>query len=166
LKIQIDNLEFNSDYFYIQTDSIVEKISFNNRTLYSKYRKNYTPLNPTLLKQHQDNELTLALPLIENNCVNYLVIEYFQEDWRSFYALIKNLFKTLNIEEYSVYQNSEKTLLQIFILTPNTALEVAYKSVEEIKHHLKLKSKNSYKLYPNKNLPKNYNIITFPYQKI
>ena len=166
MKIQIDDLEFNSDYFYIQSKSIVEKISFNNRTFYSKYEKNSMPISPILLKQHQDNEVSLALPLVENNRVNYLVIEYLQEDWKTFSALIQHLFRTLEIKNYSIYRNPKKELLQIFIPRENISLDKAYKEVDNIKLVLEFKSKKSYKFFPNKNLPQNYNIITLPYQKI
>lgn len=166
MKTIIDDLEFNSDHFYVKQESIVEKISFNNRIFYSKYEKIHTPLNSILLRQHKNNEITLALPLIENNHVNYLVIEYSQEDWKSFYSLVKHLLKSLNIEEFISYRNEKKELLQIFIKRPITPLETAYKEVDNIKHLLELKSNRSYKILPNRNLPKNYNIITLPQEKI
>ena len=162
MKITIDNLEFNCEYFYIQRDEIVERITFNNRTFYNKYEKIYTELTPALLKQHQKNELTLALPLIEQEMVNYLVIEYYQEDWQSFYALIKQLFKMLNIHDHSAYKNPHKNLLQIFISSSNTPLNSAYEKVDKIKQTLALKSRKSYRIFPNKNSPKSYNIITYP----
>ena len=166
MKIIINDLEFNSEYFYVQSKSIVEKITFNNRTFYSKFEKFPTPISSILLKQHQENEVSLALPIIENNKVNYLVIEYLQEDWKTFYALIQHLFKTLEITNYLAYQNPKKELLQIFIPRKNISLETAYKEVEQIKLILEFKSKKSYKIFPNRNLPKNYNIITLPSQKI
>ncbi len=162
MKIQIDDLEFNSNYFYIQSDTIVEKIIFNNRTFYSKYKKIETPLKQELIEQYKKDELTLALPLIEDDMVNYLVIEYYQEDWQSFYSLIKHLFKTLNIHDYIAYRNPNKELLQIFILHTQTPLNKAYEEIEKIKQTLELKSKKSYRIFPNKNSPKTYNIITFP----
>ncbi len=162
MKIQIDNLEFNSDYFYIQSATIVEKITFNNRTFYSKYKKFNMPISAELIEQYKINKLSLALPLIENDSVNYLVIEYYQEDWQSFYSLIKHLFKTLNIHDYSAYKHPHKELLQIFIFYKNIPLNKAYEEVEKIKQTLELKSKKSYRIFPNKNSPKNYNIITFP----
>jgi len=166
LKIQIDDLEFNSDYFYIQNKSIVEKIIFNNRTFYSKYEKFSAPISSILFKQHQENELSLAVPLVYNDKVNYLVIEYLQEDWKTFSALIQHLLKTLKISDYSIYHHPKKELLQIFIHKDNIPLETAYKDVDEIKFILEFKSKKSYKIFPNRNLPKNYNIITLPSQKI
>ena len=162
MKIEIDDLIFNSEYLYIQRDTIVEKIIFNNRTFYSKYEKVDVHLKEALLEEYKKNKLTLALPLIENEMVNYLVIEYYQEDWQSFYSLIKHMFKTLNINDYIAYRNPNKEILQIFIIQTSTPLKRANEQVEEIKQILELKSKKSYRIFPNKNSPKNYNIITFP----
>jgi len=166
LKIKLLDLEFSNDHFYIQTNSIVEKITFNNRTFYSKFKKVTTEITPLLLQQHQNNELTLAVSLVENNLVNYIVIEYHQEDWSTFYSLLKYLFKSLDIVDYMTYQNLNQNLFQIFIPKSNSSLENAYKEVESIKHLLEVKSKKSYKIYPNKFLPKNQNIITLPTKKL
>ena len=167
MKVTILDLEFSANHFYIQNNSIVEKITFNNRTFYSKFEEINSSLTPTLIQQHLLNEITLAFPLIEeNDTVNYLVIEYHQEDWNQFYSLLKYLLKSLNINNYKCYFNSKKMLFQLFIPRDKISLKMAYNQVENIKHHLELKSKKSYKIYPNKFLPKNYNIITLPTKKL
>ena len=167
MKIAILDLEFSAKHVYLQNSSIVKKITFNNRTFYSKFEELKTKLTPTLLEKHLQDEITLALPLIEEqDSVNYLVIEYHQEDWNQFYSLLKYLLKSLNINNYKCYFNSKKMLLQLFIPRDHISLERAYSEVENIKHHLELKSKKSYKIYPNKFLPKNYNIITLPTKKL
>lgn len=166
MKLKIDELEFNSDYFYLQTNSIVEKTTFNNRTFYSKLKKYPMPITPILLEQHKRAEISLSIPLIENESVNYIVIEYKQKDWRVFYALIKHLLKSLHIEQFQAYRNEKKNLFQLFILKENIALNLAYKEVEEIKHLLDFKSKKIYKIYPNRNLPINFNIISLPTEKV
>ena len=167
MKIAILDLKFSTKHVYLQNSSIVEKITFNNRTFYSKFEEIKREITPHLLQQHLKNEITLALPLIEEqDRVNYLVIEYHQEDWNQFYSLLKYLLKSLQIDNYKCYFNSKKMLLQLFIPRDNISLELAYTQVENIKHHLELKSKKSYKIYPNRFLPKNYNIITLPTQKL
>jgi len=166
LKVTLLDLEFDYNYFYIYSHSIVEKITFKNRVFYSKYKKVSTPLTPLLIQQHYRDDIQLALPLIENDRVNYLVIEYYQEDWKSFHALIKYLLKNLAIKEYFSYNNKREKHLQIFIKRESIPLETAYKEIENIKYLLNIKTKKSYKLFPNSNLPKNYNIITIPQQKI
>lgn len=145
----------------------MEKITFNNRVFYSKYKKITAPITSILLNQHQNNEIQLALPLIEEkDRVNYVVIEYYQKDWSAFYALIKYLLKNLHIQRYFAFHNEKAMLLQIFIPRENIALDDAYKEVEKIKSLLSIKSKKSYKIFPNSNLPISYNIITLPHKKV
>ena len=166
MKIELLDLTFNREYFYIQKESIVEKITFNNRTFYSKFEKNTTTIDSALLEQHYANKISLAIPLIENNLIDYIVIEYQQNDWKSFYSLLQHLLKSLDILTFFSYYNIEKELFQLFIPKNKIKLDLAYEEVENIKHLLELKSKKSYKIYPNKNLPKNLNIITLPTQKL
>ena len=166
MKIQINELEFNSEYFYIQEKSIVEKVIFNNRTFYSKFKKYKMPIDSNLFKKHQNNEISLAIPLVEEDFVNYIVIEYQQKDWNIFYSLLKHLLKSLDIVNFRAYINPNKELFQLFIHRDKVAVDIVYKEVENINHLLELKSKKSYKIYPNKNLPKNFNIITLPTQKV
>ena len=167
MKIHILDLEFSNDHYYIQNSSIVEKITFNNRTFYSKFKKVTAPLTPMLLEQHKREELTVAVSLVEKEeHINYIVIEYHKEDWASFYSLLKYLLKSLEIDNFHAYRNPKKELFQLFISRDKLSLTDAYDEVEKIKHHLELKSKKSYKIYPNRNLPKNYNIITLPLEKI
>jgi len=166
LKINILDLEFSSEYFYIQRESIVEKVNFNNRTFYSKFQKFEMPILTKQLAEHLNNEIELAIPLVEENFVNYIVIEYQQEDWKIFYSLLKHLLKSLEIETFKAFINTKRKTFQLFIPREKIELDEAYKQVESIKHLLELKSKKSYKIYPNKNLPKNLNIITLPTQKV
>lgn len=165
MKIDFLGLELNKQYFYIEQDSIVKKVIFNNRTFYSKYEEYKMPISSELIEEHQNNEISLAIPLVENDLVDYLVIEYQQEDWKAFYSLVKHMLKSLNISDFKAYRNVYKELFQIFIPQNQISLEEAYKEVEGIKSILEFKSKKSYKIYPNKNLPKNFNIITLATQK-
>ena len=166
MKIELLGLEFNNEYFYIQNKSIVEKVTFNNRTFYSKFEKHKMPISPTLIEAHHNNKISLAIPLVEKDLVNYIVIEYQQDDWDVFYSLLRHLLKSINIHNFQAYRNNNKELFQLFIPREKISLEATYKEVEDIKHLLELKSKKSYKIYPNKNLPKNFNIITLPTQKV
>lgn len=166
MKIQINDLEFNSEYFYVKTNTIVEKVTFNNRTFYSKFQKYKMPISSDFFEGYQNNGITLALPLVEKDFVNYIVIEYQQDDWNLFYSLLRHLLKSLKIENFQAYTNNRKELFQLFIPRNNIELTLAYKEVQSIKNLLELKSKKSYKIYPNPNLPKNFNIITLPTKKI
>lgn len=167
MKIEIFNLHFDVDFYYLKRDSIVEKIVFNNRTLYSKYEKINTPPTKLLITQHLNQELVVALPLIsENNKINYIVIEYEKESTNRFYYLLKQILKSLYIEDFYTYESSKKNHVQIFIPFENFALEEAYEIIEKIEYTLEFKSNKRCKILPHKHFPKVYNKITLPFKKM
>jgi len=166
LKIKIFDLEFESEFYYIQRDSIVEKIKFNNRTFYSKFEKINTPATPLLIEQHLNKEFVIALPLITNNSVNYIVLEYKEDDNNHFFYLLKHLLKSLYITEFFTYKGVHDGVIQIFIPIKDLTLEEAFNKTEEIKQILDFKLIKRCKILPDRNLPENYNKITLPIKKM
>jgi len=166
LKIKVFDLEFDTEFYYIQRDTIVDKIKFNNRTFYSKFEKIDTSPTPLLIEQHLNREFIIALPLINNNHTDYIVLEYEKEDTNYFYHLLKHLLKSLYITEFYTYEGSTSRVIQIFIPIKNTPLKEAYKKVKIMKQILELKSSKRCKIFPDENLPKNYNKIIIPLKKM
>jgi len=166
LKIEIFDLEFDSDFYFIQKDSIVDRVIFHNRTLYSKFKKVDRVPTPLLIKQHLNREITIALLLIKNGYVNYIVLEYDREESNSFFYIIKHLLKFLEIEHFYTYESIKKNSIQIFIPTVGLRVENAYNKVEEIERILEFKSSKRCKIVPNRNLPIKYNKITLPIKKM
>jgi hypothetical protein len=165
LKIKIFDLEFDADFYYIQRDSIVETIKVNNRTFYSKFEKIDTPPTPLLIKQHLNRDFTIALPLITNN-INYIVLEYRDDESNHFFYILKYLLKSLYITEFYTYRGVHKGTIQTFIPVKELNLEDTYKEIEKIKQILDFKLIKRYKILPDKNLPENYNKITLPIKKM
>ncbi len=166
MKLEIFDLTFDRNFYYIERNSIVEKITFDNRTLYSKFEKIEEAPTPLLVKQHLNRELILALPCYNNKKIDYLIIEYEKEQSDHFFYLIKHLLKSLDITTFYTYESSKENHVQIFIPRDNLNLEDAYTQVEKIEQILEVKSSKRCKILPNKNLPINYNKITLPLKKM
>jgi len=166
LKLKIFDLEFDTEFYYIQRDTIVDKIKFNNRTFYSRFEKIDTTPTPLLIEQHLNREFTIALPLITDNHTNYIVLEYEKEETNYFYHLLKHLLKSLYITEFYTYKGSINGVVQIFIPIEDTPIKEAYKKVKTIKQTLEIKSSKRCKIFPDENLPKNYNKIIIPIEKM
>jgi hypothetical protein len=166
LKIEIFDLKFDTEFYYIQKDSIVEKITFNNRTLYSKFEKIENPPTPLLIKQHLNREFIVALPLIRDKNIDYIVLEYEEEESSNFYYLLKHILKSLYIDKFYTYSSAKDGVIQIFIPIESISLDEAYNEVEKIKQLLELKTSKRCKILPDKNLPINYNKIVLPIKKM
>ena len=166
MKLQIFDLEFDVDHYYIQRDSIVDKVRFNNRTLYSKYEKVSLLPSELLITQHLNQELIVALPLISDKKLNYIVIEYEKESSNRFYYLLKQILKSLYIELFHTYESSKKNHIQIFIPFNNFTLEQAYEIIEKIEYTIEFKADKRCKILPHKHFPEIYNKITLPIKKM
>jgi len=157
--LKIFDLEFDVDHYYIKRSAIVEKIVFNNRTFYAKFERIEEPLTPLILEQHFHREYTIAVPLLQNNHTNYLVLEYKGEESQRFYHLVKHLFRTL------IYQGKDIERLQVFIAVNQLTLEEADTQLKVYSDALKDKMVKRWKTLPSSELPESYNIVTLPYNK-
>ena len=164
--MKIFDLELFDSHYYIKRSSIVEKITFNNRTFYAKFEHVNEPLTPLIIKQHLNRQYTIAVPLIKDNHTNYLVIEYKGAEHQRFYHLVKHLFKTLDITNYHIYQGKDVERLQVFIEVDNLTLEEANTELETLSLALKEKMVKKWKCLPCSALPEEYNIVTLPYKPL
>ncbi len=164
--MKVFDLEFNTDYYYIKKSTIVEQIPFNNRTFYAKFERINEVFTPLLLKQHLDKQYTIALPLLKDNRSNYLLIEYKGDEYQRFYHLIKHLFNTLGILDYSIYRGKDVERLQVFIPVSKLTLEESHSRLEALSKSLEEKMSKKWKCLPSLHLPQAYNIATLPYKSL
>ena len=164
--MKVFDLEFSTDHYYIKRSTIVEQIQFNNRTFYAKFERIDEPLTPLLLKQHQDRQYTIAVPLLKNNLTDYLVIEYKGDEYQRFYHLVKHLFKTLDISDYTIYQGKDVERLQVFVEVEKLTLEEADRQLQKLSNALKEKITKKWKCLPSLQLPEAYNIVTLPHKTV
>jgi len=164
--LQVFDLDLFDDDYYIKRKTIVEQIQFDNRTFYAKFERINEPLTPLLLKQHQDRQYSIAVPLLKDNHTNYLVVEYNGEEHKRFYHLIKHLFKTINISTYHIYQGKDIERLQVFIAVKQLTLQEADTQLQTLSNALKEKMTKKWKCLPSITLPEAYNIVTLPYNRL
>jgi hypothetical protein len=117
-----------------------------------------------VVKQHLDRQYIIAVPLLQKNRTNYLVLEYKGEEYQRFYHLAKHLFNTIQIKNYYIYQGKDAEKIQIFIEVDNLSLKEADTQLQEISNNLKQKLTKKWKCLPSVSLPEDYNIVTLPYK--
>ncbi|RLA69521.1 MAG: hypothetical protein DRG09_05595 [Epsilonproteobacteria bacterium] len=164
--MKVFDLNLLESHYYIKRSTIVEQIQFNNRTFYAKFERINEPLTPLLLKQHQDRQYTIAVPLLHHNTTNYLLIEYKGDEYQRFYHLVKHLFKNLDISDYHIYQGKDVERLQVFIAVSPLTLEEADSKLQHISAALKEKMTQKWKCLPSVQLPEAYNIVTLPHKTV
>jgi hypothetical protein len=164
--LKLFDLDLHTEYYYLKHPKIVQKIHFNQRTFYAKFQKITEPLTPLLVKQHLSRAYTLATPLVVNNSVHYMYIEYRGEEVDRFYHLIAHLFKRESIKEYTIYEGKNEKRIQIFIKAHSITLEEAEAFLTNLSHKMKKHIAFGWKCLPSTSLPPDYNIATLPYKQI
>lgn len=164
--MKVFDLDLIDSHYYIKRNSIIEQIQFNNRTFYAKFERIDEPLTPLLLQQHLHREYTIAVPLLEDNHTDYLVIEYKGEEHQRFFHLAKHLLETLGITKFHIYQGKSEERIQVFIKVNRLSLEEADIRLKELSEMLKTKLTKKWKCLPDVSLPEAYNIVTLPYHKL
>jgi L-rhamnose mutarotase len=105
------------------------------------------------------------VPLLENGLTNYLFLEYRGEEHQRFYYLVKQLFRTLDITDYHIYQGKHAETIQVFIEVKPLTLDEADTALQKISDTLKEKLGKKWKTLPSASLPATYNIVTLPYKE-
>ena len=165
-RIKLFDLEFESDHYYIKRPRVVEQIQFDNRTFYAKFERIDEPLTPLLLEQHLDKQYTVAVPLLKEGMTDYLVIEYKGEEYQRFIPLVKHLFRTEGIEDFTLFQGRDEEKVQVFIHVHAMSLDEAEKYLAILSDKLKTRVTKRWKTLPSAMLPEAYNIVTLPYRQL
>ena len=164
--MKVFDLEIFDTHYYIKRESIVAKIPFGNRTLYSKYQRIDTPLTQHLIQKHQNYRETVAIPLLHNARTNYLLMEYTGERHQHFYHLVTHLLSMLHIADYQIYQGRDEEHLQLFVAVDNLPLLDAEAQLLAISNTLEQKLTKQWRCLPSSQLPDEYNIAELPYKRL
>ncbi len=160
--LRIFDLEFSSRFYYIQKESIAEQIKFNNRTFYSRFKKIERFNTSLLVQQHLNREIVVGAPLLTEERVDYILLEYIDDGQLIF--LIKHILKLMEIDSYQIYRGV-KDVIQTFISTKDLEFDEVYYLVDGINQFLVERNVHKCRVFPNKNLPKEYNIVNLPLER-
>jgi hypothetical protein len=152
--------------YYLKSSAIVEKILHDGRTFYSKFRRHDRPVNPILIRQHLNREITLALPLLRQGQGDLLVIEYLGGEPELFVSTLRHLFHHLGITDFRVYRGKRENRRSVLVPVPKQPLESLHEMGGRISDMLQTRLEKSWRILPDRRLPESYNIFTLPYEHI
>ncbi len=144
----------NAPYYYLKSNSIVKKIEFNGRRFYSRYRKIEQTPDIQLLREHLKAKLTLALPLKKSE----LSVEYFGDEPKRFLYLLKRVTQSYELEESMFWEDSSKKLVALLKFREDDLEKIA----DEVSLNLSKKLQKEWRILPDRELPKSYNIFRLP----
>lgn len=154
-----------TDHYWIKRDSVVDKISFKGRTFYNKFERVNEPLNQAVINQHLKGEITVAHSLINKyNKVENIVIDYNGTDTERFYHRTQLLLREEGFINFTAFQSKSSGHLHVYIHKGHTTLHEAIQLGKTLSMKLATRLPRQWKIFPNDEMPIEYNILTLPYE--
>ncbi|MDY0116630.1 MAG: DUF1882 domain-containing protein [Sulfurimonadaceae bacterium] len=154
-----------TDHYWIKRETVVDKISFKGRTFYNKFERVNAPLSQAVINQHLKGEITVAHSLINsNNKVENIVIDYNGTDPERFYHRTQLLLREEGFINFTAFQTKTHGHLHVYIHKGHTTLHEAIQLGKTLSMKLAAKQPKQWKIFPNDEMPNEYNILTLPYE--
>lgn len=154
-----------TDHYWIKRDAVVDKISFKGRTFYNKYERVDAPLNQAVINQHLKGEITVAHSLVNKlGKVENIVIDYNGRDPERFYHKTQLLLREEGFINFTAYKSKTEGHLHVYIHKGHTTLHEAIQLGKTLSMKLAAKQPKQWRMFPNDEMPPEYNILTLPYE--
>lgn len=158
-------IKMNMDHYWIKREGVVNKILFQGRTFYNKFERVNAKLSQTVIKQHTAGEIVAAHSLIDKHKkVQNIVIDYNGKNPERFYHRTRQLLLKENFENFTAYKTKTEGHLHIYIHINNSKLQEAIQIGKKISMKLAEKQPKEWRVFPNINIPNEYNILILPYE--
>lgn len=152
-------------HYWIKRDEVVNKLVFKGRTFYNKYEKVNSILSQSVINQHLKGEISVAHSLINSaGKVENIVIDYNGRDPERFYHKAQLLLREEGFINFTAYKSKTEGHLHVYIHKGHTTLQEAIQLGKMISMKLAAKQPNQWRMFPNGDLPEEYNILALPYE--
>ena len=140
-----------SDHYWEKKDTVVDKLTFKGRTFYNKFEKINASLNQSIINKHIKGEITIAHSIVnKHNKVENIVIDYNGRDE--------------GYINFTAYKTKTDGHLHVYIHKGHTTLQEAIQLGKMISMKLAAKQPKQWRMFPNADMPDEYNILTLPYE--
>ncbi|MBD3824177.1 MAG: DUF1882 domain-containing protein [Epsilonproteobacteria bacterium] len=154
-----------SDHYWEKKDTVVSKLTFKGRTFYNKFEKINAPLSQSVINSHLKGEITVAHSLVnKHGKVENIVIDYNGRDPERFYHKTQLLLREEGYINFTAYKTKTEGHLHVYIHKGHTTLQEAIQLGKLISMKLAAKQPKQWRMFPNDEMPDEYNILTLPYE--
>ncbi len=150
------DLTKESSSYYIKQKNLSSFVQKSGNIIYSHYKPYQGEITPTLIKQHLNKEITLAIDLKKDNILLY---KYRGKRAYAFGVLFFKLISKDIVKKSHIIKYSDDTLL-IYLELKNKELIEEFK--EEIEKKLLFHLEKEWKVYPIEDRPKIGNLMELP----
>ena len=153
-----------TNHYWLKCENVVSKIDFKGRIFYNKFKYIDSMLTQSVINRHLNGEITVAHSLIkDNDIVENIVIDYNGMDTQRFYHRAQLVLREEGYLNFTAFASKTKGHLHLYIHKGHTTLQEAVQLGKMISMKLAAKQPKQWKVFPTNDMPREYNILTLPY---
>ncbi|AVX44642.1 DUF1882 domain-containing protein [Campylobacter concisus] len=151
-------------HYYIKRDTIVNKIEYKGKIFFDKFEKINEPLTYSVMKDHEDGKSIIAHSLINaSDKVENIVFDYNGRTPDRFWHRAQLLLREEGFINFTAYETKTPGHLHLYVHKGHTTLNEACTLANMLSAKLSQKLAKEWRMFPNQDMPKEFNILTLPY---
>lgn len=151
-------------HYYIKRDTIVNKIEYKGKIFFDKFEKINEPLTYSVMKDHEDGKSIIAHSLINAyDKVENIVFDYNGRTPDRFWHRAQLLLREEGFINFTAYETKTPGHLHLYVHKGHTTLNEACTLANMLSAKLSQKLAKEWRMFPNQDTPKEFNILTLPY---
>ena len=151
-------------HYYIKRDTIVNKIEYKGKMFFDKFEKINEPLTYSVMKDHEDGKSIIAHSLINaSDKVENIVFDYNGRTPDRFWHRAQLLLREEGFINFTAYETKTPGHLHLYVHKGHTTLNEACTLANMLSAKLSQKLAKEWRMFPNQDMPKEFNILTLPY---
>ncbi|WP_459879597.1 DUF1882 domain-containing protein [Campylobacter concisus] len=151
-------------HYYIKRDTIVNKIEYKGKIFFDKFEKINEPLTYNVMKEHEDGKAVIAHSLINaSDKVENIVFDYNGRTPDRFWHRAQLLLREEGFINFTAYETKTPGHLHLYVHKGHTTLNEACTLANMLSAKLSQKLAKEWRMFPNQDMPKEFNILTLPY---
>lgn len=154
-----------TDHYWVKDPAMNERIAFKGRTFYNKFRREDKMLTSSVIRDHMDKKIVVAHSLIRpGNKVENIVFDYNGRDPERFYHRAQLMLREEGFINFTAYRSATPGHLHLYVHKGHTTLQEGYQIAKLLSMKLSQKLPSQWKMFPNPDIPPEFNILTLPYE--
>lgn len=158
-------IKMYTSFYYKKVDGFGQKIQYMGRLLFDRYERVDSMLTSQIIRDHLARKIVVAHSLIlPNNKIENIVFDYNGRNPDRFYQKAQLMLRNEGFINFTAYNSKTSGHLHLYIHKGHTDLGEGQRLAQLLSLKLGQKIPLEWRMFPNNNLPKDFNILALPYE--
>jgi len=163
--VDVSLIKIVNSHYWIKRDKIMNKINHKGRMFFDKYERIDQPLSRSIMNEHDERKIIVAHSLInDRDKVENIVFDYNGRNTEKFWHRAQLMLREEGFLNFTAYESKTPGHLHLYVHKGHTTVQEGYQIAKMLSMKLAQKLPREWKMFPNPDIPKEFNILNLPYK--